>query len=85
MDNNPIRNEASVELKEPSTMMIVVEIEIPDGAITHPGHILGMRDHVRLEAQRAAKDYLDNEVNPNGCWCTEIVHQESCRHHVIPY
>jgi hypothetical protein len=64
---------------------IVVEIDVPDDALSHPGYILGIRDHVRLEAQQAAKDYLDNEVNPAGCWCTGVDHLESCRHHVIPY
>ena len=66
-------------------MKIVVEVEVPDDALPHQGHRLGIQDHVRLEAQQAAKDYLDNEVNPAGCWCTGVDHLENCRHHILPY
>lgn len=66
-------------------MKFTVEVEIPDDVAANPGHWLGIQDHVRLEAQMAAKDYLDNEVNPQGCWCRGIVHLETCRHYVIPY
>lgn len=65
-------------------MKISIEVEVP-GAVSTPEHIAGLERHVRASAEQAAQDFADNEVNPDGCWCTGLAHQEKCRHHTIPY
>lgn len=42
-------------------------------------------EHVREEALRIAKEYIESEVNPEGCWCRGPSHGVACHNHVVPY
>lgn len=66
-------------------MKMTVEVEIPDDVAKNIGYRLGIENHVLFTARQAVADYVDNEVNPGGCWCTGVGHLITCRHHVIPY
>lgn len=63
---------------------IAVELKLPEGSLTKDQRA-GLIEHATKEAQKAAKDYLENEVDPDGCWCVGLSHRNDCKNWVMPY
>lgn len=65
-------------------MKIIVEVEVPDEVFTS-SDFTGLAEHVTKRANLAVKEFMENEVDPKGCWCTGLDHQRDCHNWVLPY
>lgn len=65
-------------------MKIVIQIEVDD-EVAASEHMDGLTDHVQQAAEYARDEFLRNEVDPQGCWCSGLSHLPSCSSWTLPY
>jgi hypothetical protein len=65
-------------------MKMTISVEVPD-EVAASRHAAGLEEHMRLRAEQARDEFLQNEVSPQGCWCSGLDHNQKCRHWVLPY
>lgn len=65
-------------------MQILIEVDVPD-QVRGREHLDGLTRHVKAKADLAVKEFMENEVDPKGCWCTGLDHRQDCHNWVLPY